>query len=114
MIDLRETDTVVRVHDAETIVIGGLMRSRNLDMEKKVPLLGDLPWLGQLFRSTNVEELRTELIILLTPRVLEGPRVYRVADEAQASLGAVNQLRLERRPVRPWWRVPRGASYGGP
>jgi MSHA biogenesis protein MshL len=114
VVDLRETDTVVRVRDSETIVIGGLMRSRNLDQESKVPLLGDLPLLGQLFRSTNVEELRTELIILLTPRVLEGPRVYRVADEARGTQDALNQLRLERRPLRPWWRVPRGASYGAP
>jgi MSHA biogenesis protein MshL len=114
VVDLRETDTVVRVRDGETIVIGGLMRSRNLDQESKVPFLGDLPLLGHFFRSTNVEELRTELIILLTPRVLEGPRVYRVADQARSSQEALNQLRLERRPLRPWWRVPRGASYGAP
>ena len=114
VVDLRETDTVVRVRDAETIVIGGLMRSRNLDMERKVPFFGDLPLLGAFFRSTNVEELRTELIILLTPRILRAPTVRRVADEANASQASLDALRLARRPQRPWWRVPRGVSYGAP
>jgi MSHA biogenesis protein MshL len=112
VIDLRETDTVVRVSDGETIVMGGLIRSRELDQERKVPLLGDLPLIGSLFRSTHVEELRTELVILLTPRVLEGPRVTELTSASLDSLGALDELRLTRRPRSPWWRKPMKRSYG--
>jgi len=112
VIDLRETDTVVRVRDEETIVIGGLIRSRELDMESKVPGLGDLPLIGALFRSTNVEELRTELVILLTPTILQGPSVQRVTDAGRADVEALDSLREARRPRTQWWREPRGVSYG--
>jgi MSHA biogenesis protein MshL len=114
VIDLRETDTVVRVQDGETIVIGGLMRSRELDIEKKVPFLGDLPLVGALFRSTAVDELRTELVVLLTPTVIEPARVRRVAADAIAPADALDTLRRARRPVRQWWRQPYGRSYGAP
>jgi len=112
VIDLRETDTVVRVRDGETIVIGGLIRSRELDMESKVPFFGDLPLVGTLFRSTNVEELRTELVILLTPTVMRGPTIQRVTERGRAGVDALDALRRERRPRRQWWRKPIGRSYG--
>jgi MSHA biogenesis protein MshL len=114
IVDLRETDTVVRVGDGDTIVMGGLIRSRELNQETKAPLLGDIPLLGFLFRGTNVEELRTELVILLTPKILDAPRIVEVASSSMDSVDQLNALRLERRPMRQWWRTPRNQSYGVP
>jgi len=112
VVDIRETDSVLRVHDGETIVLGGLVQSRELELERKVPGLGDLPWLGNAFRSTHTEEIRTELLIFLTPTVLDPPRISRVSAEARARFDEVDGLRADRSQRHPWWRVPRGRSYG--
>jgi len=66
----REVDTNVTVRDGETVVIGGLITSREEDAENKVPLLGDIPGLGFLFRTTNVQKSKTELLIVLTVDIL--------------------------------------------
>jgi MSHA biogenesis protein MshL len=105
VIDLRETDTVLRVQDGQTIVIGGLIQHRELDTERKIPLLGDIPILGQLFRQMDVEERRSELVIFLTPTVLDPPTIQRVTAEGEGRLETLDELRLERRAIRSsWWR----------
>ena len=53
IISVRETDTLVRVHEGETIVIAGLMQDRLKTDKTKVPLLGDLPLVGGLFQRTR-------------------------------------------------------------
>ena len=111
VVDVRETDAVLRVRDGETIVLGGLVQSRELELERKVPGLGDLPLLGNAFRSTHTEEIRTELLIFLTPTVLDAPRVSRVSADGRARFDEVDALRAARSQP-PWWREPRGRSYG--
>jgi hypothetical protein len=66
----REVTTNVTVRDGETVVIGGLITSRKSEGETKVPILGDLPWLGVLFRRTSISETKTELLIVMTVDVL--------------------------------------------
>ena len=66
----REVTTNVTVRDGETVVIGGLIQRRHSDGENKVPILGDLPLIGPLFRSTSVSESETELLVVLTVDVL--------------------------------------------
>jgi MSHA biogenesis protein MshL len=112
VIDLRETDTVMRVSDKTTIVIGGLIQSREFERQRKVPLLGDIPLLGQIFRRTDTEETRTELLIMVTPRILDPPRIVRVREEAERSIGEAEALRQERLHERPWWRPPFRQYYG--
>ncbi len=112
VIDLREADSVLRIPDATTIVIGGLIQSREFDRERKVPLLGDIPGLGRLFRGSRVEERRSELVILITPRILDAPRISRIWEETEHAYAELEALREERQVTRPWWRRPRGASYG--
>jgi MSHA biogenesis protein MshL len=68
-VDIRETSTQVRMKNGETVVIGGLITSRKTDTEHKIPLLGDLPLLGYLFKRKEKIEQRAELVILLTPRI---------------------------------------------
>jgi general secretion pathway protein D len=69
----REVVNTVVVSDQESIVIGGLVSSKESETVHKIPLLGDIPLLGRLFRSTRTESSRKNLIILLTPYVLSGP-----------------------------------------
>ena len=67
----RSTETNVIVRDGETIVIGGLIRDSQSDDVYKVPILGDIPLLGMLFRKKSVARKRLELLIFVTPRILE-------------------------------------------
>ena len=72
-IQQRKLSTTVAVRDGETIALGGLIRERNSKSRSGVPLLSKIPALGALFRSTNDAQGRTELIMLITPRVLDSP-----------------------------------------
>ena len=68
-IDIREANTLVRIKNGETIVIGGLITSKRTDTEHKVPLLGDLPLLGYFFKRKEKTEQRAELVIFLTSKI---------------------------------------------
>ncbi len=70
IISKREIDTNVTVKDGETIVIGGLIQSTLEKRDTKVPLLGDIPIAGEVFRSHQYNNLKTELLVILTPRVI--------------------------------------------
>jgi general secretion pathway protein D len=67
----RNTDTTIRVGNGETVVIGGLIREADIKTIQKVPLLGDLPFLGYLFRRTSTSRDKSEIIISLTVRVMD-------------------------------------------
>jgi len=71
-IQQRKIKTSVAVDNGETIALGGLIRDKVTDGETKVPLLGDIPAIGELFRSTTQRNERTELVVLITPRVVGG------------------------------------------
>ncbi|MFH1037073.1 MAG: type II secretion system secretin GspD [PVC group bacterium] len=66
----RETETSVVVKDKHTIVIGGLIRDDYTETEDKIPILGDIPLLGNLFRSTTTRKEKINLLIFITPRVV--------------------------------------------
>ena len=66
----RKATTTVTVQDGHTIIIGGLISTSDEEIERKVPILGDIPLLGLLFRDRVVTKRRTELLIVLTPHVL--------------------------------------------
>lgn len=68
----RTVKTTVVVRDQQSIVIGGLMSDRVSYSENKIPLLGDLPLLGYLFKYTQKQKIKTNLLILLTPYVIKG------------------------------------------
>ncbi|MDO8737817.1 pilus (MSHA type) biogenesis protein MshL [Candidatus Deferrimicrobium sp.] len=70
ILDVRETNTVVTVADGETVFIGGMMQERTQETVKSVPLLGDIPYLGALFRSNEQIKKKTELVILISPRIV--------------------------------------------
>lgn len=73
IIDMRSADTVVLTPDGQTVVIGGLMQNDSGESVSKVPLLGDIPLLGNLFRHKISSDAKTELLIFLTPHVIQAP-----------------------------------------
>ena len=73
VINSRAADTVVVVPNAQTVVIGGLMQNTKLDSTDKVPILGDIPLLGALFRHKVTNNAKTELMIFMTPHIVRQP-----------------------------------------
>lgn len=73
VIDVRSADTVVLTPDGQTVVIGGLMENNSGEQVSKVPILGDIPLLGNLFRHKVNTDAKTELLIFLTPHVIAAP-----------------------------------------
>ena len=69
----RTVDTTVIVKDNQTIVIGGLIDDSTTVNENKVPVLGDIPLLGWLFRNKSDNNIKTNLYIFITPRVIKNP-----------------------------------------
>ncbi len=67
----RSAQTTIRVKDGETMVLGGLLQDSDIKNTSKVPFLGDLPFFGTLFRSRQITKRRSEVVILLTPRILK-------------------------------------------
>jgi type II secretion system protein D len=73
VIDKRSADTVVVTPDSQTVVIGGLIQTRKAVTESKIPLLGDIPGLGVLFKNKSTQDATTELLIFLTPHIVYAP-----------------------------------------
>ena len=69
----RRATTTVTVKDGQTVVIGGLISDRFERVDKKIPLLGDIPLVGSLFRQYKENSSKTELLIVLTPHVVRSP-----------------------------------------
>ena len=70
-VNTRNADTTLSVADGRTIVLGGLIDRTERTSVQKVPLLGDIPILGELFRTTDTNAAETELIFLITPQIVK-------------------------------------------
>lgn len=70
-IDKREVETKVQVRNGETVVLGGIYEISSADQINKIPFLGDLPVLGHLFKTNGTKNNKFELIIFVTPRIIE-------------------------------------------
>ncbi len=69
-IDLTELNTQVLVADGQTVVLGGIFQTNKVKGVSKIPLLGDVPLVGRLFRRNSVDDTKKELIIFITPRIM--------------------------------------------
>nr|WP_320109309.1 type IV pilus secretin PilQ [Halomonas sp. 18H] len=69
-IDTNQIATRVLVNDGQTVVLGGILTTRQISQLFKTPLLGDLPWVGELFRYTENSSDKVELLVFITPRIL--------------------------------------------
>lgn len=72
-VDTTEVTTNVMVRDGSTVVIGGLIDEQTQESLSQVPVLGSIPWVGAAFRNSTEELIRTELIVLITPRIVCDP-----------------------------------------
>ena len=76
-IDTKHVKTNVQVENGGTVVLGGIFTQTEIDSELKVPVLGDIPVLGRLFRSTRRTRDQTELLIFITPRIVTDSPIAR-------------------------------------
>jgi len=72
IVSSRRANTTVRIRDQETFVLGGLVNEFESSTIGKVPILGDIPLIGKLFRTERNERNETEVIIMVTPHIIEG------------------------------------------
>ena len=91
IVDVRETDTVVRVNDRQTILFAGLMQNKVTEDVIAVPLVSEIPWLGYLFKHTSREVRKTELVIMLTPKVVTSENMREIAAPEQQRLEKLKQ-----------------------
>jgi general secretion pathway protein D len=92
-IQQRRIRSVVAVGDGQSIALGGLIRDNKTKSKSGIPLISDIPILGNLASWTNDTSTRTELLILLTPRIIHNPDQARdVTDELQRRLRAIRAL----------------------
>ncbi|MHA6334097.1 type II secretion system protein GspD [Qipengyuania sp. CAU 1752] len=82
-ISQREAETSASVRDGETFVIGGLTQEASLISKSKIPILGDIPILGELFKRDNSSESKTELYIIITPHIIRHGENARLRDVIQ-------------------------------
>ncbi|MEC8511468.1 MAG: pilus assembly protein N-terminal domain-containing protein [Planctomycetota bacterium] len=101
----RATRTSARVFDGDALVIGGLTTQRNTSGQSQVPIIGSVPVLGWLFRNEAADDEETELVIVVTPRVVREPRpeaqlwAFPSADEVLARcLAAVSSQNIPENP----------------
>ena len=89
IVETSTAETTVMVQDGITILIGGLMKDELVETVKKIPVLGDVPYLGSLFRSRDEKVVKSELVIFLTPKIISGKDS--VAGVASADRNRVNK-----------------------
>jgi type IV pilus secretin PilQ/predicted competence protein len=74
VVSTRQAETTVRLKDGSSVIIGGLLSEEKTTNRTKVPLLGDIPLLGALFRHENIVTSKRDLVIEVTPRLLPDPQ----------------------------------------
>lgn len=102
----RRADTMVELADGESFVIGGLVSTNTKSFVNKVPLLGDLPILGTFFKNLNYSQEETELVIIVTPRLVHP---LPAGTNLQALLPGENNEHRNAGGV--WWPYTLGATY---
>jgi pilus assembly protein CpaC len=94
----RKADTMVRLHDNQTLIIAGLILHERTAAVNKVPYLGDVPYLGGLFRTTNWQNTETDLVMSVTPQIVrplpDGSSVYNPYQTPEMSPGQIKTLPL--------------------
>ncbi|WP_020406363.1 pilus (MSHA type) biogenesis protein MshL [Hahella ganghwensis] len=87
---VRETDSVIKARNGQVVIIGGLIQSITEDDSAEVPLLADIPWLGEAFKQKRQTERKSELVILIRP-IISDPSI--INTDLQQSEGRFGELR---------------------
>lgn len=110
LISNRNVRTTISVRDGQTLMIGGLISKRTTETLRKVPILGDIPLIQNLFRELRKEEAKTTLFISLTPHIVETPeaidRIDRPYREYLEGDKQPSRHQPERRPTRQEFSSP--------
>jgi len=88
IIDTSAAETTVIAKDGATVMLGGLGREEKTESAEQIPVLGNIPFLGALFRSKTQKIERTELLIMITPYIYEGDTLATPADKQKEKFGA--------------------------
>jgi general secretion pathway protein D len=96
LINSRSADTVVVTPDGQTVIIGGLMQNGKAESVTKIPFVGDIPLLGNLFKHKITTDARTELIIFLTPYIIHTPTEMAVLSEREREKSDATKALTER------------------
>ena len=90
---IRTVTTSCIVWDGQTVVLGGLISENEQKIKDKVPIIGDLPWLGRFFRSESSASQKKNLLIFVTPTIIDpaGNRVHKDEDLPFAKQGIPDQ-----------------------
>jgi general secretion pathway protein D len=102
-ISQRQAETSATVRDGDSFIVGGLTQDETINNKSKVPLLGDIPLVGQAFRTDRTTRSKTELYIIVTPHI-----VHRMGNQA---LTAARQEPYDSQPVTTVPATPGQASY---
>ncbi|MFO7936401.1 MAG: hypothetical protein R6V06_02200 [Kiritimatiellia bacterium] len=102
VISVRNIETKLNVSDGGVVMMGGLYSSKDIESDEKVPFLGDIPMLGYLFRSKNVNQTRTHLIFLLKVSVVSEAAAVQLdnMDETRKNVEDVGNI-LEKQIISP-------------
>ena len=95
-----EVTSNVLVRDGHTIVIGGLFREQTTNGRSQVPLLGNIPYAGALFRRTTDQTGREEVIVCITPRIIKQEEDEATSEEVKEDM---ERIRVGRRKGMRWW-----------
>jgi type IV pilus assembly protein PilQ len=95
------TSGLVRLRDGQSLILSGIIQERQQSSETKVPILGDIPILGALFRSRTNRNDRSEVIILLTPKIIEDTATSTLGINYQPGQDAAEMLQRQGFPVQP-------------
>lgn len=91
IIAVREVDTIVHVRPGQTIVIAGLIKDKISEVRRSVPVLGDIPFFGDLFAQVYQEKSKTELVILMTPYLLNETSIDEMSRESEERLSRMGR-----------------------
>ena len=100
VIDVREVDAMIKVKNGQTILIAGLIKEKIGDTTRSVPILGDIPIIGTLFKRVTQDKSKVELVILLTPYILTDQSIEDIRREHE------ERLKNTERPFEPVPALP--------
>jgi general secretion pathway protein D len=110
VIDTRSADTVVITPDAQTVVIGGLIENNKQSSANKIPILGDVPIIGALFRTKSSSDNKNELMIFLTPHIVHAPtELAATANASNLTSGMITNSVSEQQLDRFLNKIPNNA-----
>lgn len=89
IVNQREAETTMEAKDGDTVILGGMISNQVTSTVNKLPLLGDIPVLGELFRSTQKSQTKTELLVFMTPKIVRDPaEAKKLKDEAVSEVSS--------------------------